>query len=138
MEQFGYATICKGIALLRVERRNMEDFKKNVLHPTHYNKEGRRECWDEMIDIFGIGAAIDFDILSAYKYFYRAGLKDGNPVQQDIAKINCYINHARMLIDKDSENHAFSSCIMAHITRGREKKLNDLIKVLKEGGIDIE
>lgn len=116
----------------------MEDFEKNVKHPSHYNKEGRRECWDEMIELFGVDAVIKFDILSAYKYFYRAGLKDGNPAEQDIAKIKNYVNHARVLIDNDSENHALSSYFKAYITGNRERKLNDLIGILREGGIDYE
>ena len=115
----------------------MEDFKKNVIHPTHYNKDGRRECWDEMIDIFGIGAVIDFDILSAYKYFYRAGLKDGNPAEQDIAKIRNYVNHAKMLIEKDSDGHRLDSP-RAQATENRLTMLYNLLGILKEGGIDSE
>lgn len=67
-----------------------------VLHPTHYNHTGRSECWDEMVDISPEGTAI-FDLWSAYKYSYRAGTKDGNPEEQDIAKIKNYINHAKLI-----------------------------------------
>lgn len=68
--------------------------KDLVFHPKHYNKEGRRECWDEMMEIFGPEAVMIFDILSAYKYHYRAGLKDGNPTEQDLEKIKNYMSHA--------------------------------------------
>ena len=69
-----------------------------VIHPKHYNKEGRRECWDEMLEIFGPDAVAIFDILSAYKYKYRAGTKDGNPTEQDQAKIENYMKHAKDLV----------------------------------------
>ena len=69
-----------------------------VIHPNHYNKEGRKECWDEMINIFGPDAVIIFDVLSAYKYMYRAGEKDNNPAEQDLAKIKNYMKHAKDLI----------------------------------------
>lgn len=69
----------------------------NVTHPSHYNKDGRKECWDEMIDIFGENAVIIFDVLNAYKYYYRRGLKDGNSKEQDTQKIQNYIRHAEEL-----------------------------------------
>ena len=47
----------------------------NVEHPTHYNKEGKKECIDEMVDTFGIRNTIMFALLNAYKYMYRDGLK---------------------------------------------------------------
>lgn len=65
-----------------------------VYHPKHYNKNGRKECWEEMIELFGPEAVIIFDVLSAYKYSYRAGEKDGNPGPQDVEKINNYMEHA--------------------------------------------
>lgn len=70
---------------------------KLVEHPDHYNAEGKKECWDEMIDIFGPEAVIIFDCLSAYKYRYRAGLKEGNPEEQDLDKIREYLKHASKL-----------------------------------------
>ena len=69
-----------------------------VKHPSHYNKAGRRECWVEMIDIFGADAVIIFDCLNAYKYYYRAGEKEGNPEKQDLEKMENYINHAEKLV----------------------------------------
>lgn len=47
----------------------------NVNHPSHYNVEGKKECIDEMIDLFGIENTIIFALLNAYKYMYRDGLK---------------------------------------------------------------
>lgn len=69
-----------------------------VKHPSHYNKAGRRECWVEMIDIFGADAVIVFDCMNAYKYHYRAGYKFGNPAEQDLEKMKNYINHAEKLV----------------------------------------
>ena len=74
---------------------------KLVYHPSHYNTEGRKECWDEMIEIFGVDAVVIFDILSAYKYRYRAGLKEGNPSEQDKEKIKNYMNHTAQLMRVD-------------------------------------
>lgn len=73
------------------------DQKELVHHPSHYNRTDRKECWDEMIDIFGVGAVIIFDCLSAYKYYYRAGEKEGNPKEQDLKKIQEYMEHAEQI-----------------------------------------
>ena len=78
----------------------------NVYHPEHYNHEGRRECWDEMLDIFGPEAVAIFDSLSAYKYQYRKGTKDGNPTAQDESKILNYINHAMQLEQSGIDDYA--------------------------------
>lgn len=73
----------------------------NVHHPDHYNEDGRKECWDEMVEIFGADAVVIFDCLNAYKYFYRAGKKTDNPESQDIAKMINYCEHAKMLIQNN-------------------------------------
>lgn len=67
-----------------------------VIHPNHYNQIGRRECWDEMVDVSPWATAI-FDLWNAYKYQYRAGTKSGNSREQDEAKAVNYINHAEMI-----------------------------------------
>lgn len=72
--------------------------KELIQHPSHYNAEGRKECWDEMVDVFGFEAVVTFDVLNAYKYYYRAGLKDGNPEEQDLKKIDQYLDHASKLL----------------------------------------
>lgn len=71
-----------------------QENKDMVIHPTHYNQDGRKECWDEMIELFGYEAVVIFDVLSAYKYNYRKGEKDGNSEEQDSAKIDNYMRHA--------------------------------------------
>lgn len=74
----------------------------NVHHPDHYNEDGRKECWNEMIEIFGADAVVIFDCLNAYKYFYRAGKKTDNPESQDIAKLINYCEHAKMLMQNNT------------------------------------
>jgi hypothetical protein len=58
-----------------------------VKHPGHYNAPGRRECIEEMIDVFGIEEARIFCKLNVYKYLYRHELKNG---EQDLQKANEY------------------------------------------------
>lgn len=93
-----------------------------VIHPDHYNVEGRKECWEEMREKFGDEAVAVFDILSAYKYLYRAGEKDGNPKEQDKAKIDNYMNHsADIIITTDNKNMT----IARRCYRVMKKELSD-------------
>lgn len=62
-----------------------------VNHPCHYNRSGAMECIDEMLLIYGREAVINFCILSAYKYRYRAGLKPGEDGIRDLMKSDWYI-----------------------------------------------
>lgn len=61
---------------------------ETVNHPLHYNQTGRKECIDEMIDMFGTVAVRHFCLLNAYKYNYRHEMKGG---QEDIAKAEWYM-----------------------------------------------
>ena len=78
--------------------------KKLVYHPNHYNRNGRKECWEEMKDLYNADAVVIFDCLNAYKYAYRNGEKAGNPSEQEIAKIKAYLNHAKRLDDENVLN----------------------------------
>lgn len=62
---------------------------QNVNHPKHYNIPGRKECIEEMLDIFGVEAVQTFCKLNAYKYRYRHELKNGT---EDLEKADWYIN----------------------------------------------
>lgn len=42
--------------------------KNMVDHPAHYNVPGRKECIEEMIEIYGPSAVYMFCTLNAYKY----------------------------------------------------------------------
>nr|DAJ12218.1 MAG TPA: nucelotide kinase [Bacteriophage sp.] len=66
-----------------------------VNHPKHYNRSGRKECIEEMIDIWGKEKVAMWCEMTAYKYKYRIGLKD-NPMQEQ-GKIDWYENKAREL-----------------------------------------
>lgn len=57
----------------------------NVNHPIHY--QGKNECIDVMIAMFGIEAVKAFCKCNAYKYRFRANMKNG---QEDIEKAEWY------------------------------------------------
>lgn len=61
----------------------------NVNHPKHYNIPGRKECIEEMLDIFGVEKVMAFCELNAYKYKYRHEMKNG---AEDLAKAEWYLN----------------------------------------------
>ena len=63
-----------------------------INHPSHYNKLGRKECIQEMIELYGRHVTAIFCLGNAYKYLYRAGEKDGSPKEQDIEKAKWYFN----------------------------------------------
>ena len=94
----------------------------NVIHQNYYNKPGKKECWDEIASVLGKSGALDFCLGSALKYGYRIGDKEGNPEEQELEKINVYLDKAP----------DFASSIFEE-----DKILLTKIK-LKEWGIDIE
>lgn len=70
----------------------------NINHPNYY--QGRKECIEIMRDIFGDEAVIGFCKCNAYKYRFRAGNKEGNSVEQDIAKAEWYEEYLHKLNTK--------------------------------------
>lgn len=58
-----------------------------VNHPIHY--QGKHECIDEMIALFGKTAVMNFCACNVYKYRYRAAAKNG---QEDLDKANWYMD----------------------------------------------
>lgn len=70
-----------------------DDVKKLTSHPSYYNKEGRKECIDEMVDIFGLYNTIQWALMTCYKYRYRLGAKDNE--EMELAKIQWYENWIR-------------------------------------------
>ena len=73
---------------------------EGVNHPEHY--QGQHECIDVMRAMFGDAAVEDFCRLSAFKYRFRAGNKDGEPKEKDIAKAEWYEDY---LINMQKEYH---------------------------------
>lgn len=69
-----------------------------VNHPSHYNLPDRKECIDEMIDIYGLKDAAKWCEITAYKYKYRAGHKGS--VTEDMSKAAWYMDKARELKSK--------------------------------------
>lgn len=69
-----------------------------VNHPSHYNLPDRKECIDEMIDIYGLKDVAKWCEITAYKYKYRAGHKDS--FTQDIQKASWYTIKAHELKSK--------------------------------------
>lgn len=66
-----------------------------VNHPSHYNLPDRKECIDEMIDIYGLKDMAKWCEITAYKYKYRAGHKGS--VTEDMSKAAWYTIKAREL-----------------------------------------
>ncbi len=71
-----------------IEYKKDESKTDNVNHPDHYN-QGKYECIDEMITLFGIEAVKSFCKCNVFKYRYRAERKNG---AEDIAKADWYMN----------------------------------------------
>ena len=69
-----------------------------VNHPSHYNLPNRKECIDEMIDIYGLKDVAKWCEITAYKYKYRAGHKDS--FTQDMQKASWYMVKACELKSK--------------------------------------
>lgn len=69
---------------------------ETVNHPAHY--QGKHECIDEMIALFGIDAVKAFCKCNVYKYRYRADKKGGS---EDISKAEWYMDKL-MELEKDS------------------------------------
>ena len=71
-----------------------------VNHPSHYSKEGRKECIEEMLELYGEHITAIFCLTNSYKYIYRAGEKDGNSEKQDMQKARWYYEYAKRIIDR--------------------------------------
>ena len=66
-----------------------------VNHPTHY--QGKYECIDLMRALYGDEAVAGFCKCNAYKYRFRAGKKEGEDAQKDIAKAEWYEDYLMTL-----------------------------------------
>lgn len=73
--------------------------KETVNHPAHY--QGKHECIDEMISLFGLDAVKGFCMCNVYKYRFRAAKKNG---AEDIAKADWYMDKLIELQQGDSGN----------------------------------
>lgn len=66
---------------------------EKVNHPKHYIKSGKKECIVEMQEKYGTANTAIFCLMSAYKYLYRAGEKEGEAYDEDIAKAKWYLQY---------------------------------------------
>lgn len=74
-----------------------------VNHPGHYTC-GKYECIDEMINIFGEDAVIDFCKCNVYKYRYRFAQKNG---EEDLQKAEWYMGKLIELQEKQPNKIGF-------------------------------
>lgn len=77
---------------------------EKVNHPSHYNIEGKRECIEAMKEDYGHYITAIFCLMSAYKYLYRAGIKEGESQKDDIAKAQWYFDYQEKLSYDFDEN----------------------------------
>lgn len=84
------------------EFEKITEISKEVDHPNYYKKDNSMECIEEMRILFGDYAVVDFCKLNAYKYKYRAGNKEDNSKEKDLAKANWYLNYAQKLINMNA------------------------------------
>lgn len=72
-----------------------------INHPDHYIKGGSIECIDEMVEVFGVRATMDFCLCNVWKYRRRALYKNG---EEDMAKADFYMNKFIELKSKNIYN----------------------------------
>ena len=72
-----------------------------VNHPSHYTS-GKHECIDVMISMFGVETVKGFCKCNIFKYRFRAGLKQGESAEKDIAKAEWYEDKLIELERKDN------------------------------------
>jgi len=60
--------------------------EENVFTPAHYVKEGGVECIDVMVQLFGSERVREWAEITAFKYQWRQGNKEGNSSEQDKMK----------------------------------------------------
>jgi hypothetical protein len=84
----GYEDCWEAIANYMTKIELAETKKTEAVdHPAHY--QGKRECIDEMIALFGVEAVKHFCMCNVYKYRFRAANKNG---QEDLDKADWYMD----------------------------------------------
>lgn len=72
-----------------------EDEPEDVVnHPKHYCREGGMESIDEMVEVFGAEAVMNFCLCNVWKYRYRASDKNG---EEDLKKSDWYMRKYKEL-----------------------------------------
>ena len=83
--QYSYCEDCLHEAVRAFTKQGEQ--ADNVNHPAHY--QGKHECIDEMIALFGVEDVKAFCRCNVYKYRYRASRKGG---QEDLDKADWYMD----------------------------------------------
>lgn len=96
----------------------MEKEYEYVNHPSHYCKEGKKECIVLMEFLFGRYWTAIFCILSAFKYKYRAGSKPNESNERDKGKIDWYLKRANGYI--------------GYLRKRQDKKIMRAINIVRE------
>lgn len=68
----------------------------DFINPDHY-KNGSKEVWEMMVDIWGEEAFIKHCEITAFKYRMRLGEKPEQPVERDLEKARWYESKAKEL-----------------------------------------
>lgn len=77
------------------EGDNLKDEPEDVInHPKHYCREGGMESIDEMVEVFGREAVMNFCLCNIWKYRYRASGKNG---EEDLKKSDWYMRKYKEL-----------------------------------------
>ena len=90
----------KGVYILfyQLKKETDPDTKADpVNHPSHYT-QGKIECIDAMIDIFGVEAVKNYCLCNSFKYIWRHRMKNGD---EDLAKATWYMNKLQELQEKE-------------------------------------
>jgi hypothetical protein len=66
------------------------------VNPPHYKDDGL-ECIEAMLIVFSVDEVIAFCKVNAFKYLWRKGKKEGNSIDQEMAKAKWYLLKARAL-----------------------------------------
>lgn len=93
---------------------------EKVNHPAHYNIPGKKECIVQMREDYGDYITAIFCLTNAYKYLYRAGIKEGESKKDDIAKARWYYNYVDGLDIGNFDNSLFD-VIYHDVMKGLEK-----------------
>lgn len=69
---------------------------EGVNHPEHY--QGKRECIEEIRLLYGDEAAKGFCRGNYHKYKTRAGKKEGESAEKDLAKAEWYLDYLEKIV----------------------------------------
>jgi len=75
----------------------------DFINPNHY-KNGTKEVWEMMVNIWGVEAYIYHCEMCAFKYRQRLGSKPDQPIERDLQKAQWYENKANELKHENNIN----------------------------------